>query len=115
MAGLKDYLNKRKQSKLFKQWVQKARLPAEEMLPELRNNQGKTSSQSLNMEAIDVDTPYSPKRGMISFPIKYLLLMILVIVVLFGALSVVTTLLLAGSCSRLPNPGLINGIYRLAQ
>lgn len=97
MAGLKDYLNKRKQSKLFKQWVRQSRLPAEEIPPKLHNNQGRTSSQSLNTEAIDVDTPYSPKRGMISLPIKYLLLMILVIVVLLVALSVVTTLLLAGS------------------
>ncbi len=97
MAGLKDYLNRRKQSKLYKQWAQQSLLPAEEIPPELRNNQGSTSSQSLNMEAIDVDTPYSPKRGMINFPIKFLLLMILVIVVLLVALSVVTTLLLVGS------------------
>lgn len=97
MAGLKDYLNKRKQSKLFNQWAQKSQLPAEEIPPELRNNQGSWSSQSLDMEAIDVDTPYSSKRGMISLPIKFLLLMILVIIVLLVALSVVTTLLLVGS------------------
>jgi len=97
MVGLKDYLNKRKQSKLFKQWTQKSQLPAEEIPPELRDIQGSVSSQSLNMEAIDVDTPYSLKRGMISLPIRFLLLMILVIIALLVALSVVTTLLLAGS------------------
>ena len=97
MAGLKDYLKNRRQSKLYKQWVQQSLLPAEEIPPELGNNQGRTSSQSPNMEAMDVDTPYSPKRGMISLPIKFLVIMVLVIAALLVALSVVATLLLAGS------------------
>ncbi len=97
MAGLRDYLNKRRHSKLYKQWVQQSLLPAEEIPPELGNNQGRTSSQSPDMEAMDVDTPYSPRRGMISLPIKFLVTMVLVIAALLVALSVVTTLLLAGS------------------
>ena len=97
MAGLKDYLNKRKQSKLYKQWVNQSRLPTEEIPTELSNTQGKISSQSANMEALDVDTPYSTRRGMISLPIKYLILMILLIAILLVAVSVVTTLMIARS------------------
>ena len=97
MAGLKDYLKNRRQSRLYKQWVQQSLLPAEEIPPELGNSQGRTSSQAPEMEAMDVDTPYSSKRGMISLPIKFLITMVLAIAALLVALSVVTTLLLAGS------------------
>ena len=97
MAGLKDYLKNRRQSKLYKQWVQQSLLPAEEIPPELRSNQGEMPSQSPDMEAMDVDAPYSPKGGMISLPVKFLVIMVLVIAALLVALSVVTTLLLASS------------------
>jgi hypothetical protein len=95
MVGLKDYINRRKQSKLFKQWVQQSGLPAEEIPPDLRDDQEKTSRQAVKMEA--TDTSYSIKREMISIPVKYLLFIILLIAALLVALSVVTTLLLTSS------------------
>jgi hypothetical protein len=97
MSSLKNYLEKRKKSKLFKQWVQKSRLPAEEIPPELRDTQVGTPGESLNNEDNETADIYSSKRGMINIPIKYLLLMVLIIAILLIALSVVTTLLIAGS------------------
>jgi hypothetical protein len=96
MVGLKEYLNRRKQSKLYKQWVQQSQLPVDEIPPELRSNQDRTSGKPSTLEVSDIDTPYSPKPGMVSLPIKYLLFMMLLITALLVALSVVMTLLLAG-------------------
>jgi hypothetical protein len=97
MAGLKDYLKKRTQSKLYKQWVEQSQLPAEEIPPELSNAQSRVPDSSENIGPKNVDVPYLTRGGMITLPVKYLILLFLLVAILLVALSVVTTLLIAGS------------------
>ena len=95
MASLKDYLKKRTQSKLYKQWVAQSHLPAEEMPPELSNAPSRLSNSSKDTGPVDPEVSRSMVREMINLPVKYLILMLLLIAILLVALSVVTTLMIA--------------------
>jgi hypothetical protein len=97
MAGLKDYLKKRAQSRLYKQWVEQSQLPGEEIPPELSDTQSRASKTPENIGTKDAGVPSLTVKGMINLPIKYLIFMLLFIAILLVALSVVTTLLIAGS------------------
>ena len=96
MAGLKDYLNKRKKGKLYNQWIQESGLPPDEIPDELQKHpdQGETDEDEI---ASNEGISSTQRRGTIIIPLRYLFLMIILIAMLLVALAVITTLFLVSN------------------
>lgn len=90
MAGLKDYLNKRKQLKLYRQWVDSSGLPPDEIPDDLKKQPAGGEYDEQDMTASGIFPPSRVKT--ITVSLRLLFFLIIMIAVLLIALSVMTTL-----------------------
>jgi hypothetical protein len=97
-----NFFRKLKRERLYKQWVENAGLPPEDLPPDLKKDAG----YSAGSEATGI-TPRREFRARMSQPIDTLLnsrnlrfigIMALIIVILLIALSVLATVLIMRSC-----------------
>ena len=86
---------------MFKQWVNQAALPAEEVSPDLLDKrsteEGRDYNTTIPEKATEHTTSISIDRGIVRLPFRYVLFGISVIVLLLVALSVVCTILIIQS------------------
>ena len=105
MNKMFSYLQKRQQSKLYKQWVKRSGLSAEDIPDTMQNTESDAAKtgEDIDGEMYPGETyggsqlPYKDSV-LIRFRIKYIFIMEFFIAVLLVALSVVSTILFLRSC-----------------
>ena len=86
------YLQRRSKERLYKQWVEQAELPNDQVPPDVL---GEQSAEDLSGGGVSGYTPsIDVDRGMVRLPIRYVFLGLAVIASLLVALSVVVTILI---------------------
>ena len=91
MAGLKGYLNKRKQLRLYNQWVNTSGLSPDEIPDDLQKQHASDEADEQNVH-VSENFPYSRRSGTITVSLRFLFLIFVLIAILLVALSVITTL-----------------------
>ena len=98
LKGILDYIPTRKKARLIQQWVEKSGLPEEEVTPGLRKRQPlqeDLSYHSVEQESIYKPTvPISVKHGIVSLPLKYILLGISLFTLQLVLLSILSTIII---------------------
>ena len=96
--GVLGYLQKREKERLFKQWVDRSGLPAEEIPLAIESEPSLEESVSRNDAGLEKESEYTTfiglERGIIRLPLRYVLIGLSVIGILLIALSVVSTMLI---------------------
>jgi len=98
------FLDKRKNAKLYRQWVEKEGLPSEEIPAELQANREGLDEASLPFEDVSEDALYRGKiqrvtdKGLVVLPLRYILLAVGVVALLLVTVAVVITILAMQSC-----------------
>jgi len=101
LKSVLDYIPTRKKARLFQQWVNKASLPEEEVPTDFRKE--RLQEEDLTLRPIGQEraykstTPISIDRGMVSLPLKYVLLGVSVITLQLVLLSILSTIIIMQS------------------
>jgi len=101
---LSGFLDKRKKSKLYRQWVEKEGLPPEEIPAELQPDREGLDESGLPFEDISEGALYRgkiqrvPDKGMVVLPLRYILLAAGVAAILLVTLAIISTILAMKSC-----------------
>ncbi len=101
LKGVLDYIPTKRKARLFQQWVDNAKLPEEEVPPDLRKEQPQEEDLTVcttgQERAYNSTTPISVELGMVSLPLKYVLLGISIITLQLVFLSIISTILVMNS------------------
>ena len=101
LKSIIDYFPTKKKARLFKQWVDNSSLPNEEVPSDLRDEEPEDEVSAIHHTGLErsnmYTTPISINRGMVSLPVKYVLLGISIITLQLVILSVISTILIMHS------------------
>lgn len=101
LRGVLDYIPTRKKARLIQQWVDKAGLPEEEVPPDLLKERAQKEDLTLHPieqeKSFNSTIPISIDRGMVSLPLKYVLLGVSIITLQLVLLSIISTILAISS------------------
>lgn len=101
LKGILDYIPTRKRTRLIQQWVEKSGLPQEEVAPELRKE--KPLHEDLSYHSVEQESIYKPivpisvKHGMVSLPLKYVLIGVSLFTLQLILLSIFSTIIIMQS------------------